>query len=175
MITTPRLILRSWREEDKAPFAAMNADPRVMEHFPNLLTREESDAMVDRIRKFDEEHGFCFWAVEIPGVTPFAGFIGLARPRFEAHFTPCVEIGWRLAAEFHGKGYATEGAKAALQFGFDELKLEKIYSFTVPANRNSWRVMEKTGMKYEGEFLHPMIADDSPLKKMVLYKKCADQ
>lgn len=149
----------------------MNADPVVMEHFPALLTREESDAMVDRIRKFDEENGFCFWAVEIPGVAPFAGFTGLARPRFEAHFTPCVEIGWRLATEFHGKGYATEGAMASLQFGFDVLKLEKIYSFTVPANRNSWRVMEKIGMEYEGEFLHPAIADDSPLKKMVLYKK----
>src|SRR5258708_1797337 len=103
---TNRLLLRRWREEDRLPFAALNADPRVMEHFPKLLTRDESDAAVDRIEAHFRDHGFGRWAVEIPGVTPFAGFIGLNHPRFEASFTPCVEIGWRLAAEYWGQGYA---------------------------------------------------------------------
>src|SRR5262245_31172222 len=140
-LRTERLLLRRWHSEDRAPFAAMNADPRVREHFPSLQTREESDATVDRIEEHFAEHGFGWWAVEIPGVTPFVGFIGLSHPRFEAHFTPCVEIGWRLAAECWGQGYATEGARAALDFGFDVLGLDEIVSMTVPANVRSRRVM----------------------------------
>ena len=140
-IRTPRLLLRPWRDEDRVPFAAMNADPRVMEHFPSLLSSEESDALVGRIRTHFENHGFAQWAVEIPAVTPFAGFIGLAVPRFEARFTPCVEIGWRLAAEYWDQGYATEGARAALQYGFDTLRFTEVLSFTVPANIRSRRVM----------------------------------
>jgi RimJ/RimL family protein N-acetyltransferase len=124
-LRTERLLLRRWRVEDRAPFAAMNADPRVMEHFPGLLTREESDLRVDRIEAHFEKHGFAQWAVEIPGVAPFAGFVGLSVPPFEASFTPCVEVGWRLAVEYWGKGYATEGARAALAFGFNELQLNE--------------------------------------------------
>lgn len=171
MITTPRLLLRQWRESDLAPFAAMNADPRVMEHFPNVLTREESDAMVGRIQHFIAENGFGFWAVEIPGVTDFAGFIGLSKPKFESHFTPCVEVGWRLAVEYQGKGYATEGGKASLEFGFNELGLTEIYSFTATTNQKSEHVMQKIGMEKLGEFEHPMIAEGHRLRKHLLYVK----
>jgi RimJ/RimL family protein N-acetyltransferase len=170
MITTERLQFRSWRESDRIPFAKMNADPEVMKFFPKLNTEEESNALVDRPMRFDAENGFTYWAAEIPGVAEFAGFIGLIRPRYEAYFTPCVEISWRLAAEIHGKGYATEGAKAAIQFGFHELKQPEIYACTVPANKNSWRMMEKIGMSKVGGFGHPLVEDGSPRKQHVLYR-----
>src|SRR5476649_644304 len=109
-----RLLLREWRDADLLPFAQLNADPRVMEHYPALLTRDESDAMVGRIRAHFEQRGFGLWAVEVPGVAPLIGFIGLLVPRFTAHFTPCVEVGWRIATSHQGRGYATEGARAAL-------------------------------------------------------------
>jgi RimJ/RimL family protein N-acetyltransferase len=171
-LRTERLCLRRWRPADRAPFAAMNADPKVMEHFPALLSRESSDASVDRIEAHFTEHGFGLWAVEIAGVTPFAGFIGLSVPRFEAPFTPCVEIGWRLAADCWGRGFATEGAKAALAFGFENLRLAEIVSFTVPANLRSRRVMEKVGMTHHpGEdFDHPVLPDGHPLRRHVLYR-----
>ena len=145
-LLTERLILRRWRPADRRPFAALNADPRVMEYFPNVLSREESDALAKHIDEHFERHGFGLWAVEVPGVAPFAGFIGLSVPRFQAHFTPCVEVGWRLAAAYWGRGYATEGAQAALAFGFEALGLREIVSFTVPENLRSRRVMEKIGM-----------------------------
>ena len=167
-----RLLLRQWRPEDREPFAAMNADPRVMEFFPSTLTREESDAVADRLQETIDAHGFGFWAVEIPGVTPFAGFIGLTAPRFDAHFTPCVEIGWRLARQFWNHGYATEGAQAALAFGFHDLKLSEIVAFTVPTNVRSRRVMEKLHMRYDPseDFDHPRIAEGHPLRRHVLYR-----
>lgn len=173
MLRTERLLLRNWKDSDYAPFAAMNADPQVMEFFPKLLTREESDAMIDRIRNGIQENGFGWWAVEIPGVTDFAGFIGLSRPKFEAHFTPCIEIGWRLAKAFHGNGYATEGALACLDFGFHELKQEEILSFTAVPNKPSQRVMQKIGMTFAGEFDHPMLEKGHWLQRHVLYKKTA--
>lgn len=150
----------------------MNADPRVTEFLPTKLTRETSDAFVTRIRAHFEQHGFGLWAVEVPGATPFAGFVGLAMPRFEAHFTPCVEIGWRLGAEHWGHGYATEGARAALAFGFDALRLEEIVSMTSPMNVRSRRVMEKIGMTYDpaDDFDHPMVAEGHPLRPHVLYR-----
>ena len=171
-LRTERLCLRRWRPADCAPFAAMNADPRVMEYFPALLSREASDERVDRIEAHFEEHGFGLWAVEIAGVTPFAGFIGLSVPRFEAPFTPCVEVGWRLAADCWGQGYATEGAKAALAFGFENLRLAEIVSFTVPANLRSRRVMEKLGMSHHPseDFDHPVLLDGHPLRRHVLYR-----
>lgn len=172
LLRTVRLLLRRWRDEDREPFAAMNADPRVMEHFPKLLTRAESDATVDRIEAHFDEHGYGLWAVEVPGVAPFAGFIGLSTPRFEAAFTPCVEVGWRLAAEFWGRGFATEGAKAALAFGFESLDLREIISFTVPANVRSRRVMEKIGMTHDpaDDFDHPLLPPGHHLKRHVLYR-----
>lgn len=143
-----------------------------MEHFPALLARDESDAVAHRINTHFEKHGFAQWAVEIPGVAPFAGFIGLSFPRFEASFTPCVEIGWRLAAEHWGQGYATEGARAALAFGFNELQLNEIVSFTVPENVRSRRVMEAIGMTHDanGDFAHPLLPPEHRLSRHVLYR-----
>jgi RimJ/RimL family protein N-acetyltransferase len=171
-LRTERLLLRRWRPEDREPFAAINADPRVMEHFPALLSRDESDASVDRIEGHFAQRGFGLWAVELPSVAPFIGFIGLSVPRIEAHFTPCVEIGWRLAADHWGRGYATEGARAALAFGFDELGLAEIVSYTVPANDRSRRVMEKIGMSHDeaGDFDHPLLPAGHPLSRHVLYR-----
>lgn len=171
-IQTQRLRLRRWLPADRQPFAVLNADPRVMEHFPATLSREQSDAMVTRIEAHFDQHEFGFWAVEIPGTTPFAGAIGLAVPRFESHFTPCVEIGWRLAAEYWGKGYATEGARAALAFAFEVLQLEEIVSFTVPGNTASQRVMKKIGMTHKpsDDFDHPVLPEGHPLQRHVLYR-----
>jgi ribosomal-protein-alanine N-acetyltransferase len=172
ILTTPRLRLRQWREEDLAPFAALNADPQVMEFFPKTLTRAESDAVAGRIRDHFARHGFGLWAVEAPGAADFVGFVGLAVPSFEAHFTPCVEIGWRLARAHWGHGYATEAATAALAFGFGERALEEIVSFTVPANIPSRRVMGRLGMRRSpaDDFEHPAIADGHPLRSHVLYR-----
>ena len=167
-----RLILRPWRPEDRAPFASLNADPAVMEHFPSTLSRAESDAVVDRIEAHFDRHGFGLWAVEISGVTAFAGFIGLSVPAFKAHFTPCAEIGWRLAREYWGKGYATTGAVAALRFGFEGLGLAEVVSFTVPANLRSRRVMERIGMSHSpaDDFDHPLLPAEHPFRRHVLYR-----
>jgi RimJ/RimL family protein N-acetyltransferase len=174
---TARLLLRRWRAEDRDAFAALNADPVVMEHFPAVSSRADSDAAADRIAAHFEKHGFGLWAVEIPGVAPFAGFVGLCVPRFEMHFTPCVEIGWRLAAAHWGHGYATEGAQAALAFGFEHLGLEEIVSYTVPGNVRSRRVMEKIGMRHDpgGDFDHPLLPAGHPLSRHVLYRIRRDQ
>ena len=172
ILTTTRLRLRQWREEDLAPFAALNADPQVMEFFPKILTRAESDAVAGRIRDHFARHGFGFWAVEAPGAADFVGFVGLAVPSFEAHFTPCVEIGWRLAREHWGHGYATEAATAALAFGFGDRALEEIVAFTVAANISSRRVMGRLGMRRSpaDDFEHPAIAEGHPLRSHVLYR-----
>lgn len=171
-LRTERLTLRRWRPEDRTPFAALNADPRVMEFLPAPVTLAESDAMVDRIESHFNQHGFGLWAVEIAGVTPFSGFVGLSIPRFEASFTPCVEVGWRLAAAYWGHGYATEGARAALAFGFEQLGLQEIVSFTVPANHRSRRVMEKLGMTHDPaeDFNHPLLPAGHRLSRHVLYR-----
>src|ERR1700733_629363 len=136
----PRILLRAWRPSDLAPFRSLNASREVMEHLPALLSAEESDATVTRIDAHLAAHGFTFWAVEIPGEVGFAGFVGLVVPKFEAHFTPCVEIGWRLAREHWGKGYAVEGARIALRAAFGPLGLHEVVSLTVPANSRSRRV-----------------------------------
>jgi RimJ/RimL family protein N-acetyltransferase len=171
-LKTARLRLRQWLPDDREPFADLNADPRVMEFLPAVLSREESDARADQIEAHFAEHGFGLWAVEILGGEKFAGFIGLAHARLDAPFTPCVEIGWRLAAEHWGRGYATEGARAALAFGFQSLALDEILSWTVPANQRSWRVMERIGMirSPSEDFDHPLLAEDHPLRRHVLYR-----
>jgi RimJ/RimL family protein N-acetyltransferase len=143
-----------------------------MEHFPALLTREESDRMVDRIEAHFQEHGFGLWAVEAIDIAPFIGFVGLAIPRFEASFTPCVEIGWRLAAPYWGQGFATEAAKAAAAFGFEQLRLEEILSFTAVGNLRSRRVMERIGMTHDpaDDFDHPLLSEGHHLRRHVLYR-----
>jgi RimJ/RimL family protein N-acetyltransferase len=171
-LTTPRLILRRWRETDLAPFAAMNADPLTMRFMPSVMTAAESQALIGRFEEHHRLHGFGVWAVEVPGVAPFAGFIGLQRVGFEAPFTPAVEIGWRLAPAFWGKGYATEGAKAALRTGFEDLNLDQIVSFTVLANKPSWSVMERLGMTRDPaeDFDHPRLPAAHALRRHILYR-----
>lgn len=143
-----------------------------MEHFPKLLTPEESDRQAAGVAEHIQKHGFGFWAVEVIGAADFAGFVGLSIPTFEAHFTPCVEIGWRLAFEHWGHGYATEAAHAAVDCGFRRLGLEEIVAFTVPANRRSRRVMERLGMTHSpsDDFDHPRLPPDHPLRRHVLYR-----
>jgi RimJ/RimL family protein N-acetyltransferase len=169
---TDRLLLRRWRDADRDPFAAMNADPRVMEHFPAPLSREESDAAAARIDRHFDEHGFGLWAMEVPGVVTFAGFVGLSVPAFTAPFTPCVEVGWRLAADCWSRGYATEGGRAALRFGFDTLGLREIVSFTTAGNTRSRLVMERLGMTHDptDDFDHPNLPGGHPLRHHVLYR-----
>lgn len=170
MIATERLILRAWRDEDVEPFAALNADPEVMRHFPSVLSREESDAGAARIRAFLAAHGWGLWAVEVRGGAPFIGFCGLNIPRFEASFTPCVEMGWRLARAAWGHGYATEAARAAARVGFEELGLAELVAFTAVDNRRSRAVMERLGMREDGEFDHPSVPEGSPVRRHVLYR-----
>ncbi len=171
-LTTVRLSLRPWREQDRAPFAELNRDSRVMEFLPKPLTRAESDATAARIGEHFERHGFGLWAVEVVGVADFIGFVGLNVPKFEAHFTPCVEIGWRLAYDHWAQGYATEAAGAALAFAFESLALDQVVSFTVPANDRSRRVMERLAMTRSpaDDFEHPQLANGHPLRHHVLYR-----
>jgi len=177
MIETARLRLRDWRDQDREPFHRITSDPLVMEYFPAPLSREESGALIDRIKAHQAQHGFTFFAAELRHTAQFIGFIGMVYTPFEAPFTPCVEIGWRLAAESWGQGLATEGARAVLQFGLDELKLPEIVALTVPANRRSRRVMEKLGMIYDpaDDFEHPGLPPGHPLRPHVLYRVRAGQ
>lgn len=170
-IRTERLLLRQWTVADKDRFAAINADPRVMEFYPATASRDESDALFERIQTHIDQRGFGLFAVEIPERTRLAGFVGLIVPRFEAHFTPCVELGWRLALEDWGHGYATEGARAVLAEAFRRLQLDEVVAMTVPTNQRSRRVMEKLGMKHDpaDDFDHPLIPDH-PLTQHVLYR-----
>jgi RimJ/RimL family protein N-acetyltransferase len=176
-LRSERLLLRGWRESDLEPFARLNSDTRVMQHFPSLLTREESDEIAARLSEHSEKHGFGPWVAEVPGVADFIGMVGLWIPSFEAHFTPCVEVLWRLDYSHWGKGYATEAARLALQYGFEELGLPEIVSMTVPANQRSWRVMEKLGMHRDprDDFEHPQIPVLHPLRRHVLYRLRADE
>lgn len=173
MIATARLLLRRWCEADLAPFAALNADPVVMEHFPGTLSRRRSDVLVERMDAQLAEHGWGLWAVEVPGVTPFAGFVGLAAAD-RLLGRPAVEVGWRLARDWWGHGYATEGGREALRVGFSEVGLHEIVSFTVPANVRSRAVMERLGMTHDAvdDFDHPGIdAEAHPhLVRHVLYR-----
>ena len=172
MLRTERLILRSWRPADREPFAALNADAAVMEHFPSPLGREESDAFADRIGAQLNERGWGLWAVQVDGGADFIGFVGLHEASFDAPFTPAVEVGWRLDRAHWGRGYATEAARAAVAFGFGELGLDEIVSFTVPANRRSRAVMERLGMRRDpaDDFDHPGIPAGHPLRRHVLYR-----
>jgi RimJ/RimL family protein N-acetyltransferase len=148
----------------------MNADPRVMEFMPARLTEEESDALVERFERHFDEHGFGLMAAELRESGEFVGFVGLSVPGFDAAFMPAVEIGWRLAAEYWGRGLATEAAREVLRYGFEEVALENLVSFTVPGNVRSRRVMEKIGLGLVGEFEHPGLPEGHPLRRHVLYR-----
>lgn len=171
-LRTERLLLRPWRAEDREPFAALNADPGVMEYFPETLGREQSDALAQRIDEDMQRLGYGFWAAEVPGVAPFIGFVGLVDVDDYMTFAPAIEIGWRLAREHWGRGYASEGARAAANFGFAELGLEQIVALTAAANMRSRRVMERLGMRRDPaeDFLYPTLAADHPIAPHVLYR-----
>jgi len=171
-----RVCLRRWRNEDRAAFAVMNSDARVMEFFRSRLSRVDSDAMVDRIQKHFSEHDFGLWSIEVPGVAPFIGFAGLTWARFSAHFTPCVEVGWRLAFEHWGHGYATEAAGLALGHGFGALALSEVVSFTSATNHRSRAVMERLGMCRDPaeDFDYPGFPENHPLRGHVLYRLGSD-
>ena len=171
-ITTERLLLRAWRDGDRTPWAELCADPEVMRHFPLMPTREQSDAMVDRIDTHFAAHGYGLWAVERRSERDFIGFVGCHQLTYDAHFTPAVEVGWRLARHAWGRGYAPEAARAAIDHVFAITELDSIVSVTVPANTPSRRVMEKLGMTRDadGDFLHPKVEDGHPLQPHVLYR-----
>ncbi len=171
-LSTDRLRLRRWREADRAPFAALNADPLVMEFFPAPLSREESDRLIERIETGFARHGFGLWALELRESGEFIGFAGLAVPPFEAHFTPAVEVGWRLARRAWGSGYATEAGRAALAHGFERLGLEEIVSMTAIGNTRSRAVMERLGMTRDpaDDFDFPALPPGDPLRPHVLYR-----
>ncbi len=171
-LETERLRLRRWQEPDLAPFIELNADRAVMEHFPSVLDATEVELMLGRIQAHFDRHGFGLWATEVLETGCFIGFVGLAVPTWSASFTPCVEIGWRLAREAWGNGYAPEAARACLTFGYEELGLDEILSFTVPGNRKSRRVMEKIGMAHSpaDDFEHPLIEPGHPLRRHVVYR-----
>jgi RimJ/RimL family protein N-acetyltransferase len=171
-LTSGRICLRRWREEDRQAFAAMNCDARVMEFFPGRLNRRESDALLDRIEKHFGEHDYGLWAIEVAGVAPFIGFAGLAVARFSAPFTPCVEVGWRMAFEHWGHGYATQAARLALGYGFGTLALSKVVSFTSAGNHRSRAVMKRLGMRRDpaADFDHPSLPEGHALRRHVLYQ-----
>jgi RimJ/RimL family protein N-acetyltransferase len=169
-LETRRLLLRKWRPADCEPFAALNADARVMEFFPSPLTRSESDAMADRCRLLIEERGWGLWAIESKATWEFIGCVGLHKPSVESPFFPCVEVAWRLAFHHWGKGLASEAAKEALRVGFDLLGLQEIVSFTAVGNLRSRAVMERLGMRESGTFEHPQVPEDSGLRQHCLYR-----
>ena len=176
-LVTERLLLRRWRAADLAPFAEMNADPLVMRYFPRPLDRAESDAIVERTEASFAERGYGLWAVERRADAAFLGFTGLSLQVFEAPFTPCVEVGWRLRVDAWGHGYATEAGRAALRFGFEEIALAEILSWTSVSNLPSIRVMERIGMHRDpaDDFDNPRVPLGSPLRPHVLYRMRADE
>jgi RimJ/RimL family protein N-acetyltransferase len=169
---TKRLKLRSWHHADLQSFAAMNADPKVCEFLPSTLTFEESRNFLQRIRAHHKKHGFGLWAIELKDGESFIGFTGLYIPSLEAHFTPCIEVGWRLAFSHWGKGYATEAAQAALAFGFMRLGLREIVAYTAAVNHRSRAVMERLSMTYNpsDDFDHPALPIGHRLRRHVLHR-----
>ena len=172
MLQTQRLILRDWQPSDLEPFALMNADTEVMKYFPATCSRQESETLLERIKYHHQAHGFGLWAVEQRLTGAFIGLLGLNVPTFEAHFTPTVEVGWRLATAFWGQGYATEGARKAISYGFEALGLLEIVSFTAQLNLRSIAVMKRLGMTHQedDDFDHPRLPLGHPLQRHVLYR-----
>ncbi|MFM9941445.1 MAG: GNAT family N-acetyltransferase [Hyphomicrobiaceae bacterium] len=170
MLRTARLILRPWRSSDLPLFAEQNADPETMHYLNGVLTREQSDAYVGRAEQHLTAPGFCKWAVEAPGLSPFIGAVGLTRVKFEAAFTPAVEVAWRLNRRYWGQGFATEAAQAAIEDGLARIGLDEIVAMTVLSNVASSRVMQRLGMIRDIEFDHPSFAPDDPMRRHVLYR-----
>jgi ribosomal-protein-alanine N-acetyltransferase len=170
-LRTPRLLLREWRDDDRGPFAAISADPAITAWLPGQANHTASDAWIDGMRRLQDEHGLGYWAVELPGEASLIGAIGMSRAR-NLPFAPAVEIGWRLARAYWGRGYATEAARAVIDDGFGRLGLAEIVAFTAPANRASRRVMERLGMTRDPaeDFDHPRRPDGDPLRRHVLYR-----
>ena len=171
-LTTPRLHLRRWRDSDREPFQAIDADPRVMEFMPGPLSPQQSDDLIDRIEQHFDRHGFGLYAAEFIETKTLIGFIGPNIPSYDAPFMPAVEIGWRLAAGYWGRGLATEGARAVVHHAFNTLQLSSLVSFTVPENLRSRRVMEKLGMTHNpvDDFDHPSLPPGHSLRRHVLYR-----
>ena len=169
LFTTPRLGFRKWSHEDLPAFAKLCADPEVMRYFLKPLTTDETHQLINRFIDQDEKYGYCYWAVEIKESRAFIGFIGLAYQSYESYFTPCVDIGWRLKRKAWGKGYATEGAKAALQYGFEKLGIKEVFSVTTHNNRPSENVMKKIGMERKKDFIHPRLPAEHALQPMMVY------
>ena len=169
LITTPRLLLRPLNASDLDPIAALNADAEVMRFFPKQMTREESAAALQRYRDKTEKHGYSFAAAELRATGEVIGLIGLGYLEMDADFCPCVEVGWRLDRKFWGKGYAPEGARAWLDYAFNELGAEKVVAQTAIQNTPSIRVMEKLGMQPERCFMHPLLEDCPRLQRSILY------
>jgi len=176
-LRTPRVLLRQWKDSDFDTWATMNADPQVRRFFPSTLTHADAQAEADRIRGAIAQRGWGMWALEVPGVHPFAGFVGLNLPGHEAPWMPAVEIGWRLAPSAWHQGYATEGALAALEFAFTQLELPQVVAMSVPGNTPSHQVMERIGMVRDeaADFDHPRVPADSPLKRHILHRIAPEQ
>ncbi|MBX9585945.1 MAG: GNAT family N-acetyltransferase [Gammaproteobacteria bacterium] len=172
IIETERLILRAWEKEDAEGFFQINQDPKVIEFLRGPLTMDQVNDFISAVNSQGENYGYTLWAACLKETGELIGFIGLNYTDWESHFTPAVEVGWRLGSQYWGKGYATEGAKAALDYGFKKCDLKEIVSFTVPANIRSIRVMEKIGLKRDmnGDFAHPKLAADHPLSQHILYR-----
>lgn len=177
IIETDRLVLRTWKKEDAEAYFQINQDPKVIEFLPSPLTMEQVNDFISAVNLHQEKHGYTLWAVERKETSELIGFIGLNYTDWESHFTPAVEVGWRLGSQYWGNGFATEGAKASLDYGFKLCGLKEIVSFTVPANIRSIRVMEKIGLKRElnGDFAYPKLAADHPLSQQILFRLTADE
>lgn len=170
LIKTHRLGLRNWVETDLKPFSRMCSDKLVMEFFPSTLDKKQTHELIVRMQNHFEHYGYCYFAVDRLDTQEFIGFIGLLNQTYTSHFTPCVDVGWRLSPEAWGNGFATEGAKACLDYAFNTLRLKKVYSVAPKLNKKSQQVMRKIGMHYHSEFLHPKINKNNPLSKCVVYK-----
>ena len=170
---SPRLVLRPWRAEDRDPLFAINGDADSMRHFPAPMTRAESDAWAARMQAHIDKHGWGFWVVEHGASAAFAGVVGLMTIPWQARFTPAVEIGWRIAPAFRRRGLAEEAARASLDFAFGVLRLPEVVSFTTPGNTASWRLMERLGMRADGDFDHPRLPADHPMRRHLLYRLAA--
>lgn len=177
IIETPRLLLRTWEQEDAGPYFQINQDSKVIEHLKGPLTIEEVSSFITGANEQQQKRGYTLWATELKETEELIGFIGLNYDEWQSHFTPSVEIAWRLGSQFWGKGYATEGARAALEYGFKKCNLKEIFSFTVPANTRSSHVMEKIGLKRDptGDFAHPEIDPSHRLSHHILYRLSVEE